>query len=97
MMIYKIAYICDGKRDCGRFEHCHNDCYHTTDTFHTKYGIIHMQDELYSDRFEKVGTINETEYYMEVMKHEDDTVYEGNNENSIPDVDESGTAGGSGK
>lgn len=67
----KIAYICDQKRNCGRFEHCQVDCFHTTDEFHAKNGIVQHIDDLSSDRFIFLGTVNETSYYMEV-KHDDE-------------------------
>lgn len=67
----KIAYICDKKRECARFAHCGADCSHTVHTLNAKYGICKTVDELQSDRFIKVGEIDEVKYYVEVEKNAD--------------------------
>lgn len=64
----KIAYLCDRKKKCSNYDSCHNTCFHTCDTLHTKNGIIHDVMELYTDRFEKVFEFDEVAYYMEVTK-----------------------------
>lgn len=61
----RIAYICDQKRPCHMYKSCGNECTHTFDEFHTANGIIHHVDELETDRFRKVCTINEDTYYEE--------------------------------
>ena len=62
----KIAYICDQKRPCHMYGACGNECTHTFDEFHTANGIIHHVDELETDRFRKVASIDECTYYEEV-------------------------------
>lgn len=64
----KIAYICDQTRPCSMYKYCGEDCNHTFDEFHTMNGVIHNIDELETDRFRKVGTVNEVTYYEEVME-----------------------------
>ena len=63
----KVAYICDKKRSCSMYGSCGKDCNHTFDEFHTANGIIHHVDELETDRFKKLGTVNECTYYEEVI------------------------------
>lgn len=93
--MFKIAYICDQKRDCSRFEYCRKCCLHTTDEFHTKNGIIHNVDELYSERFIKVGTVNEVTYFMEVDNdREEHSMDKGCDESEASHIDESKAAGG---
>ena len=62
----KIAYICDQKRPCNMYGACGNECTHTFDEFHTANGIIHHVDELETERFRRICTINEDTYYEEV-------------------------------
>ena len=64
----RIAYICDGKRDCSIYKHCGVDCTHTVHTLNAKYGICKSVEELHSDRFVKVGSFDETSYFWEVDK-----------------------------
>ena len=61
----KVAYICDQKRDCARYDTCQNACFHTTNSLHAKYGVIKDISELESSRFWHAGTWNETDYYIE--------------------------------
>lgn len=61
----RIAYICDQKRPCSMYKHCGDECKHTFDEFHTANGIIHNVDELETDRFRKVCSVNEDTYYEE--------------------------------
>ena len=44
---------------------CGNECTHTFDEFHTANGIIHHVDELETDRFRKVASIDECTYFEE--------------------------------
>lgn len=62
----RIAYICDRKRPCNMYGACGNECTHTFDEFHTANGIIHHVDELETERFRRICTINEDTYYEEV-------------------------------
>lgn len=62
----RIAYICDRKRPCHMYKHCGEECKHTFDEFHTANGIIHNVDELETERFRRICTINEDTYYEEV-------------------------------
>lgn len=64
----RIAYICDRCRPCADYKSCGVDCFHTFDEFHTANGIIHHIDELETDRFRKIGGVNEDIYYEEVIK-----------------------------
>ena len=64
----RIAYICDRKRGCSRYEHCGVDCFHTFDEFHTANGILRNIADLETDRFRVVGGANEDIYYEEVIK-----------------------------
>ena len=61
----RIAYICDQKRHCHMYKSCGEECTHTFDEFHTANGIIHNVDELETDRFRKVCSVNEDTYYEE--------------------------------
>ena len=61
----RIAYICDQKRPCHMYKSCGNECKRTFDEFHTANGIIHHVDELETDRFRKVCSVNEDIYYEE--------------------------------
>lgn len=62
----RIAYICDRKRPCHMYESCGEECKRTFDEFHTANGIIHNVDELETERFRRICTINEDTYYEEV-------------------------------
>lgn len=62
----KIAYLCDQCRRCSGYKSCGNECTHTFDEFHTLNGIIHNVDELETERFRKVCSVNEDTYYEEV-------------------------------
>lgn len=61
----KIAYICDRKKSCARFDTCQKTCFHTTNSLHAKYGILKDVADLKPPRFEHVGSWDEVEYYME--------------------------------
>jgi hypothetical protein len=63
----KIAYICNQKKDCGRFGHCQNDCFHTFNNTYSKNGIIKGRHELETDRFKKVMVVDEVTYYEEIL------------------------------
>ena len=62
-----IAYICDQRKDCGRFSHCQKDCFHTFNGLFAKNGVIKDASELKTSRFELVVVANETTYYKEVL------------------------------
>ena len=63
----KIAYICNQKKDCGRFSHCQKDCFHTFNGMFSKNGIIKSRHELETSRFEKRISADEVTYYEEVL------------------------------
>lgn len=73
MQKVKVAYICDQKKKCRWYGACRKFCRHTFDEFHTLNGVIHNVDELKTDRFKEVITMDETTYYAEVEK--DDSIY----------------------
>ena len=64
----KIAYVCNQKKDCGRFERCQVECFHTFNGCFAKNGIIRDSKELESPRFRKVVTSDEVTYYEEVLE-----------------------------
>lgn len=64
----KVAYICDQKKDCARFENCQVRCKHTFDEFHAVNGIVQDVKDLRTEKYKKLGVINEVAYYEEVVK-----------------------------
>ena len=63
----KIAYICDCKKSCSRFDTCQKTCFHTTNSLHAKYGILKDVADLKTPQFEYIGACDEVEYYIERM------------------------------